>query len=277
MTAQTRSASRTMAITLKEYGMYRSFPPRPRRQHPATVALAALALLGLLGLPRNVAAQGTPSAPAKDEGELPHAFLTHMGLPEGVGVFGLRVSGLVTRADGTHEGDFGFHLETGLTKTIGLHIRNDAFRTNSHTEAMFQFVAIVSKDGMSGFAPIIEFEFPTKSGAGSRIESLVGFTTALGNSRVGFNQVLHFNPREEAGDGSASLVVRVAERFFPVAEVLGEAGSGAPTVVTLLAGLKVRVREGINLGFALQFPVSGSRDFSSRMILQPEFEWGKAR
>ena len=256
--------------------MYRSSSPlRSRSQYSATVLLVGLTLLGLLGLPLDVAAQGSPPAPTMAAEEVAHPFLTHMGLPEGVGVFSLRASGLVTRADSKTEGDFSFHFETGLTKTIGLHIRNDAFRTNSHTEVMFQFVAIMSKDGMSGFAPLIEFEFPTRSGAGSRIESLIGFTTALANSQIAFNQVIHYNPREDAVDGSAALVARVAERFFPVAEILGEGGTGAPTVVTLLAGLKVQVREGINLGFALQFPVSGSQDFSSRMIVQPEFEWGK--
>jgi hypothetical protein len=235
----------------------------------------ALALISLIGMPRNAAAQGAPPASAKEEMEVPHPFLTHMGVPEGVGVFALRVSGLTTRVDGKSEGDFGFHLETGLTKTIGLHIRNDAFLTNSHTEAMIQFAAIMSKDGMSGFAPLIEFEFPTHSGAGSRIGSLIGFTTTLANPRVSFNQVFHYSPREDAVEGSAALVARVAKGVFPVVEVLGEGGSGATAAFGLLVGLKLRVREGINLGFAYQFPLSNRRDFASRVMLQPEFEWGK--
>lgn len=257
--------------------MYRSCTRRHRRLDPATASLVVLALVALLGLSRNVTAQGSPPMPAKEGEEVAHPFLTHMGIPEGVGVFSLRVAGLVTRADGKSDGDFSFHFETGLTKAIGLHIRNDAFRTNPRTEVMFQFAAIMSKNGMSGFAPIIEFELPTRSGAGSRIESLVGFTTALTNSQVAFNQVLHYNPRDDALDGSAALVARLAERFFPVFEVLGEGGSGAPTVVSLLAGLKVRVRESINLGIAYQFPVTGNRDFSSRVMLQPEFGWTTRR
>ena len=32
---------------------------------------------------------------------------------------------------------------------------------------MFQFAAVRSKNGMSGFSPLIEFEFPTRSGASS--------------------------------------------------------------------------------------------------------------
>ncbi len=50
-----------------------------------------------------------------------------------------------------------------------------------------------------------------------------------------------------------------------------------PTIVSVLAGLKVQVREVINFGFAYQFPVTGSRDFSFRMMLQPQFEFGKTR
>ena len=248
---------------------------RPLRTHSATVALVGLTLLGFVSAPQHAGAQGPPAAPAKEEGEVAHPFVTHMGIPEGVGVFSLRVSGLMTRADGTSKGDFAFHFETGLTKTIGLHIRNDAFRTNSFTEMMFQFVAIMSKDGMSGFAPIIEFEFPTHSGAGSRINALVGQTVKLANSRVAFNEVLHYNPREDGVDWSASLVAVATPRFFPVVEVLGEGATGSLPVLRLLAGFKVRVREGINLGFAYQVPVTGNRDFSSRLMLQPEFGWGK--
>ena len=126
-----------------------------------------------------------------------------MGLPEGVGAFNLRVLGLATRADGQSTGDFAFHLETGLTPSIGLHVRNDRFRNNDKSEVMFQFAAFVSKDGMSGFAPIIEFEIPTRSGA-SRISTLVGFTSSLGSPRLAFNQVLHYDPREDMGDASAA-------------------------------------------------------------------------
>lgn len=255
--------------------MYQSCTRRHRHRARGISTLLALALLSLLGLPKQAAAQGGPPAPAKEEGEAPHPFLTHMGVPEGVGVFALRVSLLTTRADGKSTSDFGFHLETGLTKTIGLHIRNDAFLTNPRTEAMFQFAAIMSKDGMSGFAPLIEFEFPTHSGAGSRIEELVGFSTALANPRVSFNQVLHYSPREDAAEGSAALVARVAKGVFPVVEVLGSGGGETATMFGLLVGLKVHVREGINLGVAYQFPLTTSREFTSRVLFQPGFEWGK--
>ena len=76
--------------------------------------------------------KGMPAGdPGMDEEEVTHPFLTHMGVPEGVGVYNLRLAGLATRADGATKGDFAFHFETGLTKFIGLHVRNDRFLTNT--------------------------------------------------------------------------------------------------------------------------------------------------
>jgi hypothetical protein len=235
--------------------------------------LCVLGTAGLLADGRPAAAQSTEMpAAAKEEGELPHPFFTHMGLPEGVGNFNLRVLGLATRTEGRTEGDFAFHLETGITPSIGLHIRNDRFLNNDKTEAMFQFTAWVSKDGMNGFAPIIEFEVPTHSGA-SRVSTLVGFTTSLGGSRWAFNQVLHYDPREGMVDASAALVLRLGSRVFPVVEILGKGGNGAPTVVNLLCGLKVRLREWLHLGLAVQFPLTKAKDFSSQAAFGPDVEW----
>lgn len=254
-----------------------------RHFHPAAGAVrrsiaAGLFVMGatglLLGVSGPAAAQspGMPAA-AKEEAELPHAFFTHMGLPEGVGIFNLRTLGLATRADGRTEGDFAFHLEAGLTRLIGLHIRNDRFLDKPLTEVMFQFAALVSKDGMSGFAPLIEFEIPTRSGGGSRIHTLVGFTSTLGNQNVVFNQALHYNPREDGVDGSAALVLKLGRGVFPVVEVLGEGASGAPTVVNLLGGLKVRVREWLHIGLAVQFPLTNAKEFSWQGAFGPDVEW----
>lgn len=256
--------------------MHRFHPVAPATRLPAASSLLlALGAAALLGAARPATAQSpaTPSAAQEEEPELPHPFFTHMGLPEGVGNFNLRTLGLATRAEGKTDGDFAFHLETGLTRLIGLHLRNDRFLDSPRTEAMFQFAAFVSKDGMRGFAPIIEFEVPTKSGAGSRIETLVGFTSTLGGRHAVFNQVLHYNPREDGVDASAAVVFKVGRRVFPVAELLGEGARGAPTVVTLLGGLKVRVREWLHLGLAMQLPLTTAQDFSWQGAVGPDVEW----
>lgn len=233
--------------------------------------LCAVVAAALFGVSRPAEAQ--VAGAAAEEAELPHAFFTHMGLPEGVGVFNLRTLGLAGGAGGETKADFAFHLETGITSRIGLHVRNDQFRENSFTEAMFQFAAFVSENGMSGFAPLIEFEVPTRSGAGSRIHTLVGFTSTIASGRAAFNQVLHYNPREDGVDGSVALVLRLGQRFFPVVEVLGEGARGEPTVVNLLGGLKVRLREWLHLGLAVQFPVTTVKEFSSQGAFGPDVEW----
>jgi hypothetical protein len=153
-----------------------------------------------------------------------------------------------------------------------MHIRNDRFLNNTHSEIMFQFAVITSKDGKSGFAPIIEFEFPTKKGV-KRVYSLIGFTTKFTGSRFAFNQVLHYNPREDLVDASAALVYQIAKNVFLVGEVLGEKGSGESAIINLLAGVKVRLSKNVILGFGYQGPVTDNKEFSSQYIFQPEFAY----
>jgi hypothetical protein len=239
-----------------------------RRRWPAAGLLAAFAVVGMAHTA--VAQKVDTTAKGMD---VPHPFFTHEGLPDPVGGVSLRTAVLATRVDGKTQGDFAFHFETGLTETIGLHIRNDRFLNSSMTEAMFQFVALRSADGASGFAPILEFEFPTHAGAGNRINTLVGQTVKLANSRVAFNEVVHYNPREDMVDGSMSLVAVTTSRFFPVMEVFGEGGNGALPIVRLLAGFKVRVREGLLIGIAYQVPITRNKDFSSQLAIQPDFDW----
>lgn len=245
---------------------------------PLATSIATLALLALTGMAGGLRAQARPSGASADTArqqmdmEVPHAFFTHEGLPEASGALNLRTAGLLRRAGGQTEGDFAFHLETRLTRTVGLHVRNDEFRASPRTEAMFQFPAFTSKDGQSGFAPIIEFELPTR-GAAQGINTLVGQTVKLASGRVAFNEVVHYNPRENGVDWSTSLVVATLPRLFPVVEALGSGMRGQAPVVNLLAGLKVRLREGLLLGAAYEFPVTTSKDFASKLVFQPDIEW----
>ena len=215
----------------------------------------------------------TDDTEMSDDSEIAHPFFTHMGMPERVGVYSLRLEGLANRFDGKSKGDFGFHFETGVTKRIGIHIRNDSFLERTRSELMIQFAAIRSKDGMSGFSPIIEFEIPTRRGGGSRINTLVGFSTALVNKRASFNQVVHYNPREDSADYSAAFVLRVGKKYFPVFEILGEAMRGERPIVNLLGGFKIRMNKNLTLGFAVQVPVTSRKDFTSQIVGQPDIEW----
>lgn len=244
------------------------------RSHPIKVMgptwLLILTLAAMIMSPRTAVAQ----TPEKDE--IAHPFFTHEGLPDAVGSYSVRLSGLATRSDGSSKGDFAFHLETGLTDTIGLHIRSDEFLQGRRTEVMLQFVAWKSQDGESGFAPIIEFEVPTRSGGGKPATS-VGFTSKLANSTLAFNQALHFDPAEKSTEFSAAVVWRATEQFSPVVEFLRMAGRDKPTIVNLLAGLKYRLPGGSLIGVAYQRPVTGARELSSQLVVQLEFMLGAAR
>lgn len=240
---------------------------------PATLAAQQSAPPDSMRVMRGDSAQ--PPMPATPE--LPHPFFTHMGMPEGVGVFSLRVGGLSNqRTDPAMEGrrsDMFFHFETGLTERIGVHVRNDQFRSMPRTEVMFQFLALQSRDGRLGFAPIIEFEVPTRSSGGSRINTLTGFTVAATNSRVALNAALHFNPREDVMDYGVGWVVAAGRRIFPVIEVLGNAQRGQPPGVRLLGGLKVPISKRVLLGFAVQVPITTRKDFGSQLVFGPDFDW----
>lgn len=211
------------------------------------------------------------------EQEVAHPFFSHMGMPEAVGVYSLRLGALVTRTEGNKNGDFAFHFETGLTKFIGVHLRNNGILNEQHTEFMFQFAAVRSEDGMSGFAPIIEFEFPTHSGGDQHINTLVGFSTALANSKAAFNQIVHYDPRADAVEGSIALVLKLDTRLFPVVEITGESMPGERPIINLLGGMKVRVNENMLLGIAIQAPVTGNKNFSWQLVFQPDIEWGKMK
>lgn len=247
------------------------------------IALAVFMLLIRFALPTHGQNKPTHTGMATMDNmddknpEVAHPFFTHMGMPEAVGVYSIRLGGLITSADGKRDGDFAFHFETGLTKFIGFHLRNDGIRDRQHSEAMFQFAAIRSEDGMSGFSPIIEFEFPTHSGGDQHINTLVGFSTALAGPKAAFNQIIHYDPRSDGFEGSASIVLKLGTLLFPVMEISGEAAPGEMPIMNLLGGLKFRMSENLLLGIALQVPVTTRKDFSWQLVFQPDIEWGKMK
>ena len=204
--------------------------------------------------------------------EIAHPFFTHMGMPEGVGNYALRVPVSVTRDEDDTDGDIGFHLETGLSKTIGLHIRNEAVLTEPHTEVTFQFAAVSSADGMSGLSPFMELEIPTHEGERT-FYAIVGFLTAWTTERLAINQSLEYSPKEDDVEGSASAVVRVGERFFPVVEFIGEGQEGSLPLFTALGGIKSRLSEHLLVGLACEVPTSDAKEFDYQIILETDVEW----
>jgi hypothetical protein len=209
-----------------------------------------------------------------DEGEMEivHPFFTHMGMPDPVGHYALRLSGVATREEGHTREDVGFHLETGLWDRIGLHIRNDRISNNAHTEIMFQYAAIRSQDGMSGLSPFIEVEIPTHNNE-RHTYGLVGFSTMWSNQSIELNQSIEYSPEEDALEGSVSMVSKVGQRLFPVVEFIWAAAKGATPQNTMIGGLKYRINKYAVFGIGYQVPVTEAKEFTHQVLLQTDLEW----
>ena len=206
------------------------------------------------------------------EMDIVHPFFTHMGMPEAVGHSALRLSGVSTREEGDTRGDFGFHLETGLSERLGLHIRNDRVSNNAHTEFMLQYAAIRSRDGMSGFSPFVEVEIPTHEDE-QHTYGLVGFSTMWSPHGFELNQSLEYSPEEEALEGSLSMVGKVGQRLFPVIEFILAAAKGAKPQNSMIGGLKYRINRNAVFGIGCQVPVTEAKEFNHQVLLQMDIEW----
>ncbi len=59
---------------------------------------------------------------------------------------------------------------------------------------------------------------------------------------VAFNQAFHYDQAEKSLGVSATMVLRATERIFTVIEVFGMEDSETPTLVNLIADLKIDCR-----------------------------------
>ena len=206
---------------------------------------------------------------------LPMPFFTHMGIPYGVGTFGLRVAALTSSIDGKLTTSGNFQFETGLSKTVGLFVGGQGLFDDATLEAMFQFLVWKSKNGMNGISPIIEFEFPLAKDATRSVYTLVGFASTFSNTHLAFNQVLHYSPLEDLSEGSISLLAKVSKRIFLVSELSGVVEKNENPIFNLLVGIKFEISQKFFLGIAYQLPLTSNRDYSSQYIFQPNMMFRK--
>jgi hypothetical protein len=221
---------------------------------------------------KSVVANPAKMSMGEEKMDMVHPFFTHMGLPDAVGHYALRLSGVATRDEGHTRGDFGFHLETGLTDRIGLHIRNDRVSHNAHTEIMLQYTALRSRDGMSGFSPFAEVEIPTHKDE-RHTYGLFGFSTMWSSHILELNQSVEYSPREEALEGSLSIVGKVNQHLFPVVEFILAAAKDVKPHNSIIGGLKYRINKYTVFGAGYQVPVTRAKEFGRQVLLQTDFEW----
>ena len=206
---------------------------------------------------------------------LPMPFFTHMGMPMDVGVYNLRIAALPTQNVGKTNTEYDVQFMTGLSKTVGLHLEGRGTFRNPTLEAMVQFLVWKSKNGMNAISPIIEFEFPLGKEATRRVYTLVGFSSTLSNSRLAFNQVLHYSPLEDLAEGSISLVYKISNRIFLVSELSGVFQKDELPISNLLGGVKIKLNKNFIIGIGYQQPITTNEDFSSQYIFQPDVQWNR--
>ncbi len=209
---------------------------------------------------------------------LPSPFFTEKGVPLNVGTISIKAAALPTQSDGKTKMQYNFQLETGLSKTVGLVFGGKALFYDPTVEesmqfpvinTMAKFLVLKSENGLNGFSPFIEFEFPWGRERTHDVYTLVGFATTLSNSCISFNQDIHYSPLEDLTKGSASLLLKVSKRIFLVSEFSGLTQKGARPIFNLLGGIKIELYKSFLLGFAYQLPLTDNRDYSSQYIFQP--------
>lgn len=209
------------------------------------------------------------SANMQNQMMLPMSFFTHMGIPLNVGSYALRLAALAVAKDGKINSEFNFQFETGLSKTVGLFLGGEGLFNDPQLETMFQFLVLKSKNGMSGFSPIVEFEFHLAKDAERTVYTIVGFASTISNSHIAINQVIHYSPLEDLAEGSASLVVKASKKIFPVTEISGVIQTGSRPIFNFLAGIKFKLTNNFLLGVAYQLPITTNRNYSSQYVFQP--------
>lgn len=208
-----------------------------------------------------------------DHHALVHPFVAHMGMPESPGELNARISTVEERSDGSSQGTYAFHFETGIVDRLGLHLRNDAVKFKKNTELMLQYAVIRSGSGANGISLIGELEFPT----GPTEETTAGgfgisFAYIL-LPALSVNSVVHYFPRDKMTEWEIAFVSKLNEKIFPVLEASGEKMKDEDGIVNALAGLKFKIPNGHALGVAYQVGTTGTRDYDSRLLLQADLSF----
>lgn len=221
--------------------------------------------------------EGAQSALDLDSGSMPeghhsmvHPFMAHMGLPDGPGEVSARVTSVEQRMDGVSQGTYAFHIESGVVDGVGIHLRNDAIKSNPSSEVMLQYAVWRTPSKLSGVAVFGELEFPTGNTTDNRTAGVLGVSFAyLDVPVLAVNSTIHYNPREKMIEWEIAFVTRVTKNIFPVVEVRGDALKG-PGTTNLLAALKYKIPHDNAIGVGYQFPVTSGRDYDSQLLLQAE-------
>lgn len=198
-----------------------------------------------------------------------HPFSAHMGVPDEPGEVSLRLTGYRSRYMGEVEGDIAVHVEAGLIKRLGLHIRSEGVLHQDYSEVMLQYAPLLSPDYRHGLALFGQISIPTGEVAENEFKWLVGVSNRLTWSGIMvWDANVHFNPSDLMAEFESSFVFRASERFYPLLETGGHVQFEEMEVEPyVLPGIKFRIGEHSAFGVGLQLPLLEHREYDSRALI----------
>lgn len=195
-----------------------------------------------------------------------HPFFAHMGLPDVPNEVSLRISVYQTREDKNTERDLAIHIEAGLLKNLGLHIRTDGIQHAQHSEVMLQYAIIADDELHNGISIFGQVSIPTGAGEEDSYEGLFGVSARLTlPDIVVWDGNVHYDPKEKIAEYEISFVIRGNNRYYPILEIRGHI-NGKNVEAYILPGLKFRIGEHRAFGVGIQTAISEHRDYDIQAL-----------
>jgi hypothetical protein len=195
-----------------------------------------------------------------------HPFLAHMGLPDMPNEFSLRLTPFQERYGAQTSQDLKIHLEAGLLRNVGLHLRNEALRRAPYTEIMIMVAALHNEEYSRGIGLFGQISIPTGPIASNQYKGLFGVSATETLRRfMEINANVHVDLKDKMGEFESAFVMRASEVLFPVVEIQGEVHE-KETLVSGLVGMKFRTTHRTGLGFGFQFPFTKAKEYDTRVL-----------
>ncbi len=220
-------------------------------------------------IPKNADAQSSDTN--RGEGErFVHPFLAHMGMPDEPGEVSLRATAIRSQLHGDTESDLAFHVEAGLAKRLGLHVRSDGINHEQYSEVMLQYGLLYGPNGRYGFSVFGQISVPTGSVENDTYKGLFGGSyMVMPADFVVLNGNVHYNPKDDMAEYEDAFVFRQNAKFFPIFEVRGEIHTDYVTSY-ILPGIKFRINPQSAFGVGAQVALTDHREYDTEALFTYE-------
>jgi hypothetical protein len=195
-----------------------------------------------------------------------HPFLAHMGMPDEPGEVSLRSTAIRSQYHGDTESDMAIHVEAGLIRCLGLHVRADGINHEAYSEVMLQYGLLYGPDDRFGLSVFGQVSLPTGDVPNNEYKGLFGGSYMLmPTDFVVLNGDVHYNPKDDMAEYEDAFVFRQNEKFFPIVEVRGEITTDN-TSAYVLPGMKFRLSPTTAFGVGAQIALTNEREYDTQAL-----------